>query len=451
MKILRNIFKVSIANLLSFGSSFIVGFILPLVLSVESFGIYRKFLLYLSQIFIFNLGFNDGIYIKYGGKEIKSLDKTKVINEHNFIIMYHSLITLIMLLIAIQNKNEILFYISISIFLYLSNGYFSNMFQSLNEFTYFSRANYFKTIIYIILLSFGVFIFKIKSYKYYILIQIVSFAVQYIYYEVVFLGYFGFQFNKQETVYFSVFRVGFLILIGNMATSLIGNIGSFVVNYFFKIEDFAQYSFQISVLNVILLFVNSVGVVFYNVILKISNNNVLNLIKKFNFILGIISSLSFFVFKFIIISYLPKYSSSIPILAITFLAIPVIITINILINNLYKTKKIEKKYFIDSVVMVIISFIIILFGVTIFKSLISVAIGTVISYYLYYIYLCFYRFSYLRLERNEIFIIFTFFITFYTISNFENYIFGFVLYLLYVITIVNFNKKTIYRIIMYLK
>ena len=68
MKLLKNIFRVALANIVNFGSSFIVGFILPAVLTVAAYGHYKEYTLYLSFVYIFNLGFNDGVYIKYGGK-----------------------------------------------------------------------------------------------------------------------------------------------------------------------------------------------------------------------------------------------------------------------------------------------------------------------------------------------------------------------------------------------
>ena len=69
MKVLKNVFQVALSNVINFGTSFIIGFILPAVLSVADYGYYREYTLYLSFAYLVNLGFNDGIYIKYGGAE----------------------------------------------------------------------------------------------------------------------------------------------------------------------------------------------------------------------------------------------------------------------------------------------------------------------------------------------------------------------------------------------
>ena len=64
MKLLKNIIGVALSNIASFGTSFIIGFILPAILTVADYGYYKEYTLYLSFAYLFNLGFNDGIYIK---------------------------------------------------------------------------------------------------------------------------------------------------------------------------------------------------------------------------------------------------------------------------------------------------------------------------------------------------------------------------------------------------
>ena len=51
---------------------------LPIILSVVDYGNYRQYILYMSFTYIFNAGFNDGIYIKYGGKEEHELNQEEV-------------------------------------------------------------------------------------------------------------------------------------------------------------------------------------------------------------------------------------------------------------------------------------------------------------------------------------------------------------------------------------
>src|SRR5690625_7813403 len=97
MKVLKSVFQVALSNIINFGTSFIIGFILPAVLSVADYGYYREYMLYISFAYLVNLGFNDGIYIKYGGTEPEDLDETIVREEHNFVIVFQLIIIVLML------------------------------------------------------------------------------------------------------------------------------------------------------------------------------------------------------------------------------------------------------------------------------------------------------------------------------------------------------------------
>ena len=74
MKLSKGIIQVITANLINLVISVGNGFLLPKFLSVESYAALKTFLLYTSYIGILHLGYVDGIYIKYGGKTIGSID-----------------------------------------------------------------------------------------------------------------------------------------------------------------------------------------------------------------------------------------------------------------------------------------------------------------------------------------------------------------------------------------
>ena len=76
-------------------------------------------------------------------------------------------------------------------------------------------------------------------------------------------------------------RVGIFILIGNICVILISSIGGWIVQFFFKIEDFAYYSFAVAMLNMILLVINAIALTFYNYIARNENREVLILVKMF--------------------------------------------------------------------------------------------------------------------------------------------------------------------------
>ena len=61
------------SNLVSLIISTIVILIIPKIIGVEEYGYWQLYLFYTSYIGFLHFGWNDGIYLRYGGKEYKKL------------------------------------------------------------------------------------------------------------------------------------------------------------------------------------------------------------------------------------------------------------------------------------------------------------------------------------------------------------------------------------------
>jgi len=229
----------------------------------------------------------------------------------------------------------------------------------------------------------------------------------------------------------SIFRIGIFILIANMSLTFVGNVGSWVVNWGFSIEEFAQYSFQNSVLNVMLLIINAVGMVFYNVVSKYESRSILKVIKELSLLLGIFGGAAFFVFAFIIQIFLPDYTTAIPLLSMTFIAIPYIMISKILIANVYKARRSERKYFTDSLLFAALSLLLVggVFLAT--NNMTAIALATTLCYIFWYVYTSRFEFDYLSGGIRELILLTSHFVWFYICSNVFSMGIGFVAYLVY--------------------
>ncbi|RPA57781.1 polysaccharide biosynthesis protein [Aerococcus agrisoli] len=435
MKTLKNILNVALSNIVGFGTSFIVGFILPGILTVAQYGSYRQYTLYLSFTYLFHLGFADGIYIKYGGEDINSLDKNVLRNEHNFANVFQFMMFIGMFLISLITKDPVLILFSVVTFFSNVTTYQSNFLQAVGQFNTFTIASMFRSISYILLLLAGIFIFKSEDYIFYIILNVISYILMYLYYEYIFIGKLGFNPSFTVKDKLSIFRVGFLILLANMSLTFVGNIGSWIANWGFSIENFAQYSFQNSVLNVIILIVNAVALVFYNLISKTDNPKVANVIKQLTLLLGIFGGLAFFVFKWIIEFFLPAYTPSIELLSITFVSIPYIMISKIVISNLYKAKRSEKKYIRDSILYALAAFAFVYVVFLVTQSLSGIAWATTLCYFLWYMYVSRREFTNLKSDASEWMLIISHVLVFYLTANFLNIYMGFLVYAIYLLAI----------------
>lgn len=450
MKVLKNVFQVALSNVINFGTSFIIGFILPAVLSVADYGYYREYTLYLSFAYLVNLGFNDGIYIKYGGAERKDLDDTVVREEHNFVIVFQLIIMALMLAgSAILGDLNFVFF-SIAAFFVTTTTYHQNFLQATGDFKTYSNGNIMKSVLYVLLLVIGIFVFENDNYVFYVILNILSLAIAYVYYDYKYSRSFGLTTTWNPKGKTQLFRTGIFILIANMSLTFVGNVGNWVVNNGFPIEDFAQYSFQNSLLNVILLVVNAIGLVFYNVISKNDDPKIAAMIKDICLLLGVISGLTFFVFEFAINWLLPQYNPSITILSMTFISIPYILISKILIANLYKTSRSETKYFKDSVLYALFSlvFVYVVFLVT--HSMLAIAIATTICYMLWFFYTTYFQFEFLRGNNKELALLLVHSIVLYVTTNVIHNWTGIIVYLIFLMITLYFYRNKLSTMISFL-
>ncbi|GAA0366562.1 hypothetical protein GCM10008932_18330 [Alkalibacterium iburiense] len=438
----KNILRVTIANIANFGSSFIVGFILPAVLSLAAYGHYKEYTLYLSFVYLFNLGFNDGIYIKYGGVDPDKVNREEVHSEHNFIRLFQFIIFLPMIIYGLIMQDYIIAFFACSTLFITIKTYHQNFSQAVGNFKVFANGNIYKSIFYVGFLLFGVFVLRSENYLVYIFMSVLSYLLVFLYYEYVFYKEYGFSSTWNFKNKFSIFKVGFFILIANMSLTFVGNVGSWVVNFGFSIEEFAQYSFQSSILNVILLIVNAVGMVFYNIISKKEDRNMLRLTKRISIFLGVFGGLGFFVFKRIIEFFLTDYIDSLSLLSVTFIAIPYIMVSKILIANLYKSRRSEMKYFKDSLIFAASSFALVGLVYLITQNLLAIAFATTFCYIFWFIYATRVEYSYLKSSNKELLLLASHLIVFYITATSFNIVFGFLIYFVYIVLVsLAFNKE----------
>lgn len=451
MKVLKDVFRVAFSNIVGFGTSFLINFMLPAILTVADYGHYQQYIFFISFTYLFNMGFNDGIYIKYGGKDQEDLDGEEVQQEHNFLLVFQLLMFVAMMAVAIWQRNMIFALFSVATLLDTINNYHANFLQATGRFKVFSNGNVLKSIFNIIILLIAIFIFQTDNYYIYILINISAYLFLTLFFERHYIQQHGWSKTFDPRGKLKIFQVGFLILVSNMSLTFVGNIGRWVANTRYAIEDYAQYAFQNSLLNVILLIVNAVGMVFYNVISRRSDQDLLNTIKQACVFLGIASGLAFFIFKQIILVFFEAYIPSINLLSITFIAIPYIMLSKILIGNLYKTQVPEQIYFRDSIIYLILSVILVVGTDTIFNNLQMVAIATTLCYILWFAYTTTIKFDYLRNSFKEILILVSHWLVFYLTANVMGTWTGFGAYALYLGVVLIFSRKDIVDMMKMLK
>lgn len=121
----KGLMYVLIANFINLGFNLITNFVLPKELSVESYATIKTFQLYVSYAGLFHFGFVDGMYLKYGGKNIKELRREDLGTNLSTLRLFEIVVTIACAIIAIISKQKFW------CFAFNSSVEFSKLFQTI--------------------------------------------------------------------------------------------------------------------------------------------------------------------------------------------------------------------------------------------------------------------------------------------------------------------------------
>jgi len=154
----------------------------------------------------------------------------------------------------------------------------------------------------------------------------------------------------------------------------------------------------------------------------------MGLIKKMLFAFGAYSGCAYFAVSFFVKHLVLKYMSSLKIVAIFFAVFPAMAVINILYINMYKIKKMFKKYIFTLVGMLGVSVVINVISVMLHGDYVGIAFATMISYYIWLIYSQI-DFEEISIEKIDYVYLFGYFALYYLTIRIPYDILGFFVYL----------------------
>ena len=446
MNLKKSLLKIFTVNFFQLVASLIVGFIVPMILSIEGYANLKTYTLLISYIGFFHFGFVDGLFIKYGGKKYEEIDMSNLKGEHNFLLFIELIITGVFLIISLLNKNIVLFLFSITILPEVFKSFFKNIYQATGEFKKYSILMYVYIFSYLLFNILFALILKTHNYIYYCLVTLISNFIAMSLFEINFLKCTSKIKPTIKTSILENIKIGFFILLGNIALIILYGIDKWFVKLFLSVEDFAYYSFAVSMLNIVNVLMNAISITFYNYLFK--NNNMKKIIKlrKYLFVLGSFASCSFFILKFIITNFIYKYILSLSIISIIFAVFPYMITINSLYVNLYKVNKKGKKYFKVILLILIISIIYNIVALSTFHNTSSIAMATLLTMGTWLIYST----HDLNLKHNSLSMyIYLGLVTivFIISANYFNWYIGLIVYIIFLILLTcAFYKDIIYDV-----
>lgn len=401
----KGMINVLSANIINLFFSLITSFILPKYLSITSYSLIKSFQLYVNYAGLMHLGYVDGMYLKYGGENFENIDKEELKKDLSTIRIFQFFITVLWLIIGIIIKDCIIIAFALSILPQNMNSYFRYLYQSIGEFKKYGKILNLTTIGSFIANIILLFIIKTDNSFWYCIFYVIIYTLTWIFLEI------QMQKNLPGKMGFSVFslehfkqniKLGFLLMLGTFSSIILTSIDRWFVKFTLSINDFAQYSFAVTMDNFINVIVTPITITMYNYFCRKKDNCDYKKIMSYISIFSIFIISVAFPAKFILETYLTKYYSSIKVLFLLFSAQICFTIVKGIYVNLYKVKRLQKKYFLKliSVIIVGIIFNIICFKIYHYKE--AFALGTLFSS-IYWFIISVYDFKFLKVTIVDIF------------------------------------------------
>ncbi len=377
----KGLISVMMANVICLIINVLTNFLVPKYVSIESYSLIKTYTLYIGYAGFFSLGYNDGMYLKYGGKDLNSLNKKDLAdNLINYIILI-SLILVITFTVGCVLNDIILIAFSFGMFSYNILGYLKSLYQATGEFSSYGKAlNAEKIFVFVFTLCL-IFIVGTDNANWYIWTQVIVGVI---------IAMWLFVRLDKKMYFLSLGRIklaefkdnissGIILMLGNFSSSIFTGLDRWFVKFLLTTIDFAMYSFAVSMESVINTFISPITVAMYNYFCKNPNKDDIIKVKKMSLIWGFIVIGAAFPAKFILECFLSNYILANSVIFLLFAAQVFYIIVKGIYVNIYKAEKKQNLYLKQMIAMICVGSILNAILFFFFRNMIAIAAATLIT------------------------------------------------------------------------
>lgn len=362
--------------------------ILPKILSVSDYGYWQIYVLYSSYVGIFSIGYNDGIYLKYGKYQYYELPLPELRTATRYYMVVLAVFTVSSMTICLQisdvSRQLSMFGVCIDIFLTGMNGLLIYILQITNQMKSYS---FYSVIDKVILLAAVIMIGMLPDqiFSWVVMADVFSRAVVTVMLLIRFKDLFtgtGVSMKSGWIEFVCDIKIGINLMIANLMGMFVTGIGRFIVDFFGDITEYAYYSFGITITNLVMVFITAVSLVLYPTLKRLPESNYGEYFERLNFAVVIFNFIALFAYFPAIIFihfFLPKYF---PISAYIHFLFGVIILqakMQMLNNTFYKVLREEKSLLKANLSCVVMFLVIALISFYYTKKVTAIAICTFIA------------------------------------------------------------------------
>lgn len=385
--IIKNFSYALSSNIISLIISTIVILIVPKLIGVEAYGYWQLYLFYASYVGFFQFGWNDGIYLRYGGKDYDDLDKGVFFSQFWMLTISQIIIAGIInggSLIFTREIDKQYIWTTVALCMVIVGIRAMLLFtlQATNRIKEYAQITIIDRLMYCFLIIIFL-LFGIRNYKLMIVADLIGKIVSLIFAvfqckDIVFREISTFRILLKEAVY--NINVGIKLMFASVASMLIIGVVRLGIESSWDVETFGKVSLTLSVSNLMMLFISAIGVIMFPMLRKTDENKLANIYITMRDVLMVLllgALIMYYPLKFILSVWLPEYAESLKYMALIF---PMCIyegKMSLLINTYLKTLREEKAMLKINLLSLFLSALITLLTTVLFKNL-NVAILSIV-------------------------------------------------------------------------
>lgn len=398
----KGLVRVLIANIINLLIGLVNSFILPKYLSVESYAMIKTYTLYIGYAGFFHLGYLDGMYLKYGGKNLKDIDSKDISTDFKNIVLMQLIVSIVVFLTSLLRHDSVLKLFSIGLFLTNVISFYQMLFQASGEFALYSKTLNYRQILIVLLNLALLFLVKTNSYILYIGSRVFVAALMLVYLGIVLVH--RSDYLERGKVSLSRFKEnissGFVLMLGNFSSNMFTAIDRWFVKFLMATQDFAIYSFAVTIDSLITVFITPISIILYNSLCRNSEVEYVKKLKRMTLIWGFMIIAAAFPAKWVLEHYIAKYVDSAELIFMLFATQAMYTVIKGVYVNLYKAQKKQNQYFRQMIIMTIIAAVLDGGGYYIFRSRLSLAVCTLLTAFIWLL-ICEFKNPEMRFSKSE--------------------------------------------------
>ncbi|WP_129727571.1 oligosaccharide flippase family protein [Ectobacillus funiculus] len=375
------------SQLISMIISTIVILIVPKLIGVEEYGYWQLYLFYASYVGFLHLGWNDGVYLRYGGKEYKELDKDLFFSQFWMLVIFQIIVGMGILVASTaftSDINKLFIFKMIALCTLIVNVRYMLIYvlQATNKIKEYAQITMMEKVLYCCLIL--LLLFRTREYNLLIAADIIGKVVSLVYAayccrDIVFKKISVFYFDMRETL--ENISAGIKLMFSNIASILIIGIVRFGIERAWSVSTFGKVSLVISISNLIMIFINAIGIIMFPFLRRTNEEDlprIYTVSRTFLMVplLGIL--IAFYPLKFILSVWLPQYAESLMFMALIFPMCVYEGKMALLINTYLKTLRKEKLMLFINLVSVVLSIIFTILFTIVFKNLTLAIVSIVV-------------------------------------------------------------------------